>query len=301
MTPNSAKSFRLLAAMLAGTLITSEASAQAQKDKYVGVWNYDQPDVATDANIGRIGCPATSKGGQGFALVIPQIGNLTLIRKDDGRLEGRTDQGCTWTFKENGSAAELDPVPQDCFNKVIGSSYTMTRWSIRVDGNHQTESLDAKSHLPMGDCDFVLKQGSRTRTDDTDSAGLFVGVWEYDMPNAQTHSNILQFMYKGESDRSGPGASPQTGVVSFSKAGDHTLSARTADGCSWLLDVHGNTALLPSPQTCEIADSKVTMNHWSIASDGWHQSVIMNMTQDAGGKIRTVLLGHGSLTKQTPR
>ena len=61
-------------------------------------------------------------------LVVPQIGNLTATRKEAGRLEGRTDQGCTWTFKDNGSSSELDPAPQSCFNKVIGSSYTITHW-----------------------------------------------------------------------------------------------------------------------------------------------------------------------------
>jgi hypothetical protein len=117
----------------------------------------------------------------------------------------------------------------------------------------------------------------------------------YDPPNPQTHSNML--VYQGESERRGPGASPQTGLVSFSKAGEHTLTAHTADGCSWRLDVSGNTALLPSPQTCELAGSKITMNHWSIASSGTQQNTVMNMTQDAEGKTRTALLAGGTLSK----
>jgi hypothetical protein len=153
----------------------------------------------------------------------------------------------------------------------------------------------------MGDCDFVLKQGRRTKADDTDSTGLFVGAWEYDAPNPRTRLNMLQLINQGESERSGPSASPKTGTVSFAKTGDHTLAAHTGDGCSWRLDVRGNTATLLSPQPCEIAGSKITMDHWTIASDGEHQRAIMKMTQDTGGKIRTLLLSAGSLTKQTSR
>jgi len=247
--------------------------------------------------VGTIQCPATGKANQGFVLVVPQIGNLTMTRKEDGRLEGRTDQGCTWTFTDHGSSSELDPAPQSCFNKVIGSSYTITHWSIQVDGNHETESIEAKSHLPMGDCDFALKQGKRAKADDTDSTGLFVGDWVYDPPNPQTHSNMVQLVYQGDSERRGPGAAPQTGRVSFSKAGEHTLTARTADGCSWRLDVYGNTALLPSPQTCDVAGSKITMNHWSIASNGTQQNAVMSMTQDAEGKTRTASLAAGNLSR----
>jgi hypothetical protein len=299
MTTTFLKSFTLLAAA-SGVLITNETVAQAQDYKYAGIWNYDQPSASAGLNIGTIRCPAT-KGNGGFVLTVPQIGNLTLKKKEDGRLEGRTDQGCTWTFKDNGSSVELDPVPQSCFNKVIGSSYTMTRWSFQVDGNRQTESIDAKSHQPMGDCDFTLKQGKRTKAGDDDFAALFVGAWEYDAPDARTRSNMLQSTQQGGEQHSAPEISPQKGVVAFSKTGDHTLTARTDDGCSWLLDDHGNTAVLLSPQTCESAGSRITMNHWTIASDGEHQSSVMNMTQDAGGKIRIVLLAAGRLTKQMSR
>jgi hypothetical protein len=295
MKPKLGMSFGVFAISLSAALLASETLAQTQDGRYAGIWNYDQPSAATGANVGTIQCPATGKANQGFVLVVPQIGNLTMTRKEDGRLEGRTDQGCTWTFTDHGSSSELDPAPQSCFNKVIGSSYTITHWSIQVDGNHETESIEAKSHLPMGDCDFALKQGKRAKADDTDSTGLFVGDWAYDPPNPQTHSNML--VYQGESERRGPGASPQTGLVSFSKAGEHALTARTADGCSWRLDVYGNTALLPSPQTCELAGSKITMNHWSIASNGTQQNTVMTMTQDVEGKARTALLAAGNLSK----
>jgi hypothetical protein len=289
------RSFGVFAISLVVALLASETSGQTQDGRYAGIWNYDQPSGATGANLGTIQCPPRSKSDQAFVLVVPQIGNLTMTRKEGDRLEGRTDQGCTWTFKDQGSSSELDPAPQSCFNRVIGSSYTITRWSIQVDGNHETESIEAKSHLPMGDCDFALKQGRRTKADDTDSTGLFVGDWAYDPPNPQTHSNMLQFVYQGNSDR--PGASPQTGLVSFSKAGEHTLTARTADGCSWRLDVYGNTALLPSPQTCELTGSRITMNHWTIASNGTKQNAVMSMTQDVEGKTRSALLAAGNLSK----
>ena len=104
MTNNSIRSFALLAAVLGG--------AQAQPDKFAGVWNYDQPGASTGVNIGTIRCPATSKGGTEFVMTVPQVGTLTLNMTEDGHLEGRTDQGCTWTFKDNGSSAELDPATQ---------------------------------------------------------------------------------------------------------------------------------------------------------------------------------------------
>jgi hypothetical protein len=291
-------SFVAFTVFMAAALSARETLAQTRDDRYPGVWNYDQPSGSSGINVGTIQCPAGPKGNQAFVLVVPQIGNLTMMRKEDGRLEGRTDQGCTWTFKDDGSSVELDPAPQSCFNKVIGSSYSITHWSIQVDGHRETEAIEAKSHLPMGDCDFALKQGKRTKADDTDSTQLFVGDWVYDAPDPQTHSNMLQFIYQGDNERSAPGASPQTGIVSFSKAGNHVLNARTADECSWRLNVYGNTAQLAAPQTCELAGSKITMNHWSIASDGQKQNATMNMTQDAAGKIRTALLAVGTLSKK---
>jgi hypothetical protein len=297
MTRNSTVSPGFFAAVSGCTFLAGQIVAQAQVDRFAGVWSYDMPGASAGVNFGTIRCPAKFKGNAEFVMTVPQIGTLALNWKVDGQLEGRTDQGCTWTFKGDGSAAELNPTPQSCFNKVIGSSYTITRWSFRVDGNRQTEAIEAKSRRPMGDCDFTLN-GSRTRADEADSSGLFVGAWKYDAPNPRMHSNMLQFMQPGEGERPDPDT-PQTGAVSFSKAGDHTLTARTSDGCSWLLDVHGNTALLPAPQTCEIAGSTTTMNHWTIASDGQTQRSVMNMTQNTGGKNRTALLSNGRLIKQT--
>ena len=75
---------------------------------------------------------------------------------------------------------------------MIGSSYTITQWSIRVDGNEESETLMAKSHHQMGDCDFVMQNGKRTQADDVDSSGLFVGVWLYDTSDPKTRVNVAQ-------------------------------------------------------------------------------------------------------------
>lgn len=297
MTTNFVSAAFVIRIVVGSACIAGQTAALAQQDRFAGTWNYDQPGDSSGINIGTIHCPATPKRTPEFVLKVPQIGDLTIKRTNDGHLEGRTDQGCTWTFKADGSFLELDPVPQSCFNKVIGSSYTMTRWSVQTDGQHETEVIEAKSHLPIGDCEFVLK-GTRTKADDTDSAALFVGAWEYDLPNPETHSNVLQIRQQGDNV---PTSVPQTGTVSFAKTGDHTLTAHTPDGCSWLLDVHGNTALLRSPQTCEITGSKTTMNHWTTASDGEKQNSVISMTRDAGGKIRTALLAAGRLTKNATR
>ena len=81
----------------------------AQESKYLGVWNYDQPDGKTFENIAQLQCPApkgSPAGTHGFGMMIPQIGNLTITREAAGHLKGVTDQGCSWTFR-------LDPVLQN--------------------------------------------------------------------------------------------------------------------------------------------------------------------------------------------
>ena len=94
MTTNSVWSLGVFAVVLGAPLLANETLAQTQ-NPYSGVWNYDQPSAATGTNIGTIQCPVKSNADQGFVLVVPQIGNLTLTEKGDGRMEGRTDQGCT--------------------------------------------------------------------------------------------------------------------------------------------------------------------------------------------------------------
>jgi hypothetical protein len=84
-TTNSVKVLRFFAVVLDAAFLASEASAQARSDIYAGIWNYDLPSASAGANIGKIQRPARSNAGQGFMLIVPQIGNLNLTRKEDGR------------------------------------------------------------------------------------------------------------------------------------------------------------------------------------------------------------------------
>jgi hypothetical protein len=186
----------------------------AQESNYLGVWNYDQPNGKTSENIAQLQCPApkgSPEGMHGFGMMIPQIGNLTITNSADGHLKGVTDKGRSWTFKVGSSSAELDPASQTCFNKVIGSGYTITQWSIRVNGNQESETLTAKSHHQMGDCDFVMQNGKRTKADDIDSSRLFVGDWRYDPLDPRARINVAQKICGEESAK--PTVVPMSGTV----------------------------------------------------------------------------------------
>ncbi len=238
-------SAKQLAFALGLAVVTS--CGAAQENNYLGVWNYDQPNGKASENIAQLQCPAPKgapEGMHGFGMMIPQIGNLTITEAAAGHLKGVTDQGCSWTFKVGSSSAELDPASQTCFNKVIGSSYTITEWSIRVHGNQESETLMAKSHHQMGDCDFVMQNGKRTKADDVDSSGLFVGDWRYDTFDPRTHVNVAQKICGEKSAQ--PTTVPISGTVTISKVSDGVLEAASTDGCSWRLKVQGNTAILAS-------------------------------------------------------
>jgi hypothetical protein len=262
------------------------------------VWNYAQPNGRTSENIAQLQCPApkgSPEGMHGFGMMIPQIGNLTITNAADGHLKGVTDQGCSWTFKVGSSSAELEPASQTCFNKVIGSSYTITQWSIRVDGNQESETLRAKSHHQMGDCDFVMQNGKRAKAEDIDSSSLFVGDWRYDTLDPGTRINVAQKICGEESAK--PTFVPISGTVTISKVSDGVLQAVTSDGCSWRLKVQGNTAILDSPQSCEKDGKASKLNSWTIASDGQHQLSNMNSERQTGDESCTTSLGTGSLTR----
>ena len=189
------------------SLAVATSCCAAQENNYLGVWNYDQPNGATLENIAALQCPApkaSAEGMHGFGMMIPQIGNLTITKAPDGHLKGVTDQGCSWIFKAGADSAELDPASQTCFNKVIGSSYTITQWSIQVHGNQESEKLIAKSHHQMGDCDFVMQSGRRTKANDADTSGLFVGNWRYDDLNPTTRVNVAQKVCGEKSDQPSP-------------------------------------------------------------------------------------------------
>jgi hypothetical protein len=62
---------------------------------------------------------------------------------------------------------ELSSTTQQCFNQAIGSSGNLTKWSVQVNGNRETESIVAVSHQPNGvDLIGTMKSGSRTKVVD---------------------------------------------------------------------------------------------------------------------------------------
>jgi hypothetical protein len=270
--------------------------------KYTGTWNYDQPDSTSLRNIAVLSCPAsnpecpTEPGGARPSLEFPQIGNITFSKNNDGGITGHTDQGCTWYFKVEAHSLELTSA-QTCFNKVVDSSYTITTWSVSVAGRHEKETLIATSHQPTGDWDFVLRTGVRTKVDPAgrlDATRRFTGRWTY-APAVPPLVNIVTNVGQdGQVTQV-----PRTGAVVFTKRNNHTVTARTADGCRWHLRTRGNTAeLQPAGQTCRLSASTEQLNFWSIASDGKRQASIMNGVIEKDGEQSTFVLSVGSLTKQ---
>ena len=117
-------------------------------------------------NIAVISCPPTGTGCPSsqlpLPLNIPQIGNIVFAAADNGTVVGRTDQGCTWTFAVTTHSLELSPPGQFCFNHTIGSSYTLTRWSVTVVGRHERETIIGISQQPTGDLVTTMNYGART-------------------------------------------------------------------------------------------------------------------------------------------
>jgi hypothetical protein len=267
--------------------------ASAGRD--LGTWNYDQPDGKTMTNIAVISCPpGTPSCATVPPIAIPQVGYVVFSGGPDGSVIGRTDQGCTWRFTPVPGGLELSPgKPQTCFNHVIGSSYTMTRWSVRFSGRHETEHIAAVSHLSYGDFDFVLENGKRTRAQTRPAAvRRFTGTWEYTPADPKTGVNIKTTVYPPPA---GPVKSALTGHVTFTSRHGDLISARTDDGCTWTLAVAGNTAeLKPARQTCTEGGTTATMSFWSIASDGRQQVSIIAGTDPQGNSY---LAANTSLTR----
>ena len=271
---------------------------------YLGRWNYDQPDRASMRNIAVIQCPVTSTncsgpGPAGGPLQIPQIGDIVFTQTAGG-VVGHTDQGCTWQFAARPGSLELARPSENCFNQVIGSSYTITRWSVTVHGNHEQETITAVSHLPAGDYDFVLANGSRTRTPEKGRPAAvrqFLGPWEYTPADPQTLVNIVTSQATGP-DGVHVRQSHQQGMVNFTRQRGDRVFAQTADGCRWTLTVRGNTAqLAPAPQACHLAGSTVILMHWTIASDGTHQASVMSGVQERDASTSSFLLNVGDLAR----
>jgi hypothetical protein len=270
------------------TAVPSANATTSDGAKYVGTWNYDQPDNATMRNVAVLDA--------GSPIRFPQIGNIVFAENSSGGITGHTDQGCSWEFQVQPHSLELTS-PQTCFNHVINSAYTITRWSVSVSGRHEKESFDAISHQPTGDVAFTLGNGARTKVRigaRSHATRRFTGPWTYDPANPQTLVNMVTTVAPDGTVT----AAAQTGTVDFGRKNDHTITARTANGCRWTLNVQGNTAeLLPAAQTCVLATSTETLSFWSIASNGRHQASIMTGTDTHAGEVSPFALSIGSLTR----
>jgi hypothetical protein len=283
----------------------AQATAATERggEKYLGTWNYDQPDRASMRNIAVISCPpASTSCVAGPAIQIPQIGTVVFSRNAAGGIVGHTDQGCTWTFAVRPDSLELDPPSQYCFNQVISSAYTITQWTVTVYGHHERETVVATSHQPMGDYEFRLQTGSRTNVTDRDwpqAVRLLHGTWQYVAPDPQSRVNMVLTRYTAADGQIQSVPSQQVGLVTLTAGSDRTMTAHTGDGCRWTLDARGNTAeLAPAGQTCHTPAGTITLTFWSIASDGKQQASIMAGTDARGGSF---LLSVGSLTRKEAR
>jgi hypothetical protein len=285
---------------IAGPDQAQARSRGPSQHQYLGTWNYDQPDRASMTNIAVISCPAASTScPPSPPLLVPQIGNIVFSRTAGGGIVGHTDQGCTWTFQVLAASLQLDPRSQYCFNHVIDSSYTITKWSVTLSGHRERETIQAISHQPTGDYEFRLVNGSRTKVvghDWRQARSVFPGTWRYDAPDPQSRVNILVTRYAGPDGQVRVVQSPQRGLVTLTSGRQQTMTALTEDGCSWTLAARGNTAELePALQTCQTPRGTVTVRFWAIASDGKHQASVVAGVDERGGRF---LLSIGSLTKQ---
>jgi hypothetical protein len=276
-----------LGALAATALVPPPARAASQvpasAERNLGTWNYDQPDSKTMTNIAVISCPpGTPSCATMPPIAIPQIGYVVFSAGPAGSVIGRTDQGCTWRFTPVPGGLELSQgKAQTCFNHIIGSSYTMIRWSVRFFGRHETEYITATSHLPQGDFEFVLGNGKRTRAQTSPAAvRRFTGTWQYTPADPDTGVNIETTVYPPPV---GPVKSALTGHVTFTSRRGDLIGARTDDGCTWTLTVAGNTAELdPARQTCTQGGTMRTMSFWAVASDGRQQVSIIAGTDLRG-------------------
>lgn len=283
-------------------LTAAAAEAQPSAQKYMGYWNYDQPNLATSNNVASMACP--DGGGQcdpqlPLPLKIPQVGWLVFYPGPHGTVYGRSDQGCTWNFKVTHKSLELSSTTQTCFNHDIGSSYTATKWSVQVTGNKEYEQIVTVSHQPNGvDLIGTMNSGSRTRVHGVGgerSFSRFLGRYTYDPANFHTLTNVVINADKGT-------ANPEQGTVRFTEKRYGTIVAHTPDGCNWTLAVKGNTAeLAPATQTCHLPTSEISLRYWAIVTDGEHMDVFRAGSTKLNGQQPTNnYLYIGALTRSAP-
>jgi hypothetical protein len=282
----------------------TEASAEPAPNvqKYLGYWNYDQPNLTTLNNVDVLACPGG--GGQcdpqlPLPLKVPQVGWVLFSAGPNGTVNGHTDQGCTWNFKVTPAGLELSSTTQECFNHDIGSSGNITKWSVTVTGNKEHEQIVATSHQPDGvNLIGTMTSGSRTRVDGPDGAksfSRFLGAYTYNPADFNTLTNVV-VTDKGT-------AYPEQGTVQFTRKNRSTILAHTPIGCNWTLAVRGNTAELdPATQTCHLANGQTSLRYWAIVTDdGEHMnafragSTTLNDQQPANNYLYI-----GALTRSAP-
>lgn len=280
------------------------ASAQPvpSVQKYLGYWNYDQPNLTTLNNVIVLACPGG--GGQcdpqlPLPLKVPQVGWVLFSPGPDGTVNGHTDQGCTWNFKVTPTDLELSSTTQECFNSAIGSAGNITKWSVMVTGNKEHEEIVSTSHQPNGvDLIGTMKSASRTRVDGSGGAksfSRFLGSFTYNPADFSTLTNVV-VTSKGT-------AYPEQGTVRFTRRNRGTILAYTPDGCNWTLAVRGNTAELdPAIQTCHLANGETSLHYWAIVTDdGEHMNAFRAGSTTLNGQQPTnTYLFVGALTRSAP-
>ncbi|MEE3851238.1 hypothetical protein VZC37_12890 [Gordonia sp. LSe1-13] len=266
----------LLVGVVAACSSPTDEASQSRVDRYLGKWNYDQPDPSSGLNMAELALPTGPQQA-------PQVGDVVFTRdpqNPDGDIViGRTDVGCTWRFHAGEDALRLDPPAQLCNNPTSNVSYTITSWTATVDGDAMTEKITAKSHRADRDLDFALPTGARTRTDDGDGAAVsaFVGTWRFDAADPASMRNIS--IVRGAD---GVRPTPEQGAVLMTADYGNRITAQTDDGCVWSMLVRGNTAKLDPPvQTCpRPGNTTRTIRSWTAASDGTRQTAIVHGTNE---------------------
>ncbi|TDD18712.1 hypothetical protein [Nonomuraea diastatica] len=275
-------------------------------EKYLGTWNYVQPDRDSMRNIAVLNCPAGDPGcasanplaPAGSVWQIPQIGRVVFSKESDGKVVGRTDRGCTWRFTASSESLDIDP-GQTCRNQVINSEYTITRWTVTVSGLHEKETIEGVSRNRRGMFDFVLRNGTRTKAAMEPwarTARRFAGQWKY-VPADPSH--LVNIATHIEDSTSQVTYQKQRGVVEMTVKPDRTVVARTADGCEWTMTVWGNTAdLNPPGQVCRRLGKTITLGFWQVTSDGKQQASIMSGAMQRDGASSRFVLNAGELSRR---
>lgn len=284
------------------SVATVSSAQRTDAEKYYGTWNYDQPEAKTLNNITVLACPdggGTCDPQLPLPLRVPQVGWVVFSPGPNGTVNGHTDQGCDWNFAVHPEGLELSSTTQECFGPAVGSVGNLTRWSVQIQGNRETEQITAISHQPNGvDIVGTMDSGSRTKVVHGQDNGRFVqrflGDYRYDPADLHTLTNIV-------STDNGT-VYPEQGTVRFTKSrtAHGRIVARTPDGCDWTFAVHGDTAELdPATQTCHTTAGDKSLHYWALVTDdGKHLNAYSaGSTTPTGQPPVKTFLYVGSLTR----